>query len=74
MRIDERSADAKAMDWDMLCIKHHGTVCLISDTEWDEIYEAYDYPEMWDRRFDHDSNYTFSQFIRELISLAGEGK
>jgi hypothetical protein len=44
----------------------------ITDEEWDEIYEAYDYPDMWERRFTHDSQYTFSCFLRELIELKRE--
>lgn len=39
----------------------------ITDDEWDEIYEAYDYPEMWDTRLER--TYTFAQYLRQLISL-----
>lgn len=42
----------------------------IADEGWDEIYESYDYPEIWVRRFEHDSKYTFSQYLSELVELA----
>ena len=79
MRIDERTADAKAMDWDMLCIKHHGTVYLITDAEWDEIQIGYnDYRHEWLTKgcwYDEDSEVMpFSQYLNALISLTGEGR
>jgi len=80
MRIDERTADAKAMDWDMLCIKHHGTVHLITDDEWDEIFGRY--LEQCFKMAGYNladkllltATMPFSTYLAALISLTGEGR
>jgi len=74
MRIDERTADAKAMDWDMLCIKHHGTVYLITDEEWDEISDSYNVYRNGLLLKGPTTCVTFAYWLKSLISLTGEGK
>jgi hypothetical protein len=52
----------------------HDTI-EISDTEWDEIYETYAYwPAMNDPIWKDGRPVNFAEYLRELISLAGEGR
>jgi hypothetical protein len=42
----------------------------ITDDEWDEIYEGYDEPTQWQRRFN--TGLSFAQYLRELLKLKRE--
>jgi hypothetical protein len=64
------ACDATAMpDWNMLSIKYHGIVRPIPDAEWDEIHKHYH-----QLIISQHHSYPFPQYLKELISLTGEGK
>jgi hypothetical protein len=69
MRIIPDDAELLSLDGMIRTIDCYDIVDTIeiTDDEWDEIYEAYDYPEMWDTRLER--TYTFAQYLRQLISL-----
>lgn len=67
MRIVRPDAISVMRDGYYVLIESEDTI-EITDAQWDEL------ELQWRRHWPHHFNLTFSQYLRELISLTGEGK